>query len=207
MEATQIAQGMIFQFALEHYRRRKPRTSCVALCHFMTHMPDIKWGIIDYYGDRKLSFDYVKRAYQPVLASVYYERRRWNPGEQFKAELHVVNDLHTAFNDAKLEWEIRTKGSAVANGATTVNIAENCSESVLPIEWTVAGDALEMFEVAAKLTASNGELLSDNYHALLIDDHETAKSALKKRHRENGERMNSRGKTYYRYFPEQMQLD
>ena len=33
VESTQTAHGMIAQFALEHFRRRKPRVSAVSLCH------------------------------------------------------------------------------------------------------------------------------------------------------------------------------
>ena len=208
VEATQLAQGMIFQFALEHYRRRKPHVSCVALCHFMTHMPDIKWGLIDYYGEKKLSFDYVKRAYQPVLASVCYERRRWNPGEQFQADLWIVNDLHEAFPGSKLEWEIHDpKGAVAANGETTVEIGENSSEQVLPIEWKVDGERFDMFEVAVKLTSAEGRLLCKNHHALLIDNHEAAKAVLKQRHLATNENMDKRGKAYFRYFPELVQFD
>lgn len=205
--ATQIAQGMIFQFALEHYRRRKPRVSAVALCHFMTHMPDIKWGIIDYYGEKKLSFDYVVRAYQPLLASVEYKRRRWNAGETFQADLWIVNDQYTAFDNAKLEWEIRAKGAVVASGETALSVSADSSESVLPIEWVVEGDALEMFEVAVKLTDADGNVLSENFHSLLVDDHDAAKAVLKERHRATGDKLDTLGRSYYRYFPKELQFD
>lgn len=207
VEATQIAQGMIFQFALEHYRRRKPRVSCVALCHFMTHMPDIKWGIVDYYGEKKLSFDYVKRAYQPVLASVEYERRRWNAGETFRSDLYIVNDLYETFAGAKIEWAILSKGTVVASGDKILDIAVNSSESVLPIEWIVEGDVLEMFQVVLKLTEADGNVLCENDHSLLIDDHAAAKATLKERHVATNENMALRGKSYFRYFPEELQFD
>lgn len=76
VEATQIAQGVIFQYALEHFRRQKPHVSGVSLCHFITHMPLIKWEIIDYYGVEKVSFSYVKKSYQPLLSSMEFPKRR-----------------------------------------------------------------------------------------------------------------------------------
>ncbi|VGO22015.1 glycoside hydrolase family 2 protein [Pontiella sulfatireligans] len=207
VEATQTAQGMIFQYSLEVYRRRKPSLSAVAFCHFMTHMPDIKWGIIDYYGNKKLSFDYVKRAYQPVLASVEYERRRWKAGEELNCNAWIVNDLHTAFEGAELAWEIRSKGAVAASGKTTVDVEADSGRSVLPIQWTVEGETNEMFEVALKLTATDGAVLSDNHHTLLVGDHDAIKTELKERHRATCETMDRHGKSYFRYFPEQMQFD
>ena len=35
VNATQDAQGTIFQLSVEHFRRAKPRTSGIALCHFI----------------------------------------------------------------------------------------------------------------------------------------------------------------------------
>ena len=83
VEATQISQGTVAQFALEHFRRQKPHVSGVALCHFITNWPIIKWDIIDYYGTKKKSFDYVKRSYQPLLPSLEFSKRRWLPNENF----------------------------------------------------------------------------------------------------------------------------
>ena len=45
VEATQISQGTVAQFALEHFRRQKPHVSGVALCHFITNWPIIN-GIL-----------------------------------------------------------------------------------------------------------------------------------------------------------------
>ncbi|MDZ8117804.1 glycoside hydrolase family 2 protein [Pontiella agarivorans] len=207
VEATQLAQGIIFQYALEYYRRQKPRLSCVALCHFMTHMPDIKWGIIDYYGDKKLSFDYVKRAYQPVLASVHYEKKRWDAGETFEAELWVVNDLHEELSGAKLNWEIVAGGKTVAEGAVDADIESNSAAAIAPIRWTVEGERFEFFNVNVALMNAAGEMLSENTHPLLIDSQEEGKMKLKAMHQANGKRIEEYGPTYYRYFPEALELD
>ncbi len=49
VDATQDSQGTIFQLAVEHFRRGKPRVSGIALCHYITYWPDMKWGIVDNY--------------------------------------------------------------------------------------------------------------------------------------------------------------
>lgn len=103
VDATQIAQGVIFQYGLEYYRRRKPKSSAISICHFITFAPDMKWGIVDYYQQPKISFDYVKLAYQPLLVSLEHQKRRWLPDEVFTGELWVVNDLYEKFNSCKAE--------------------------------------------------------------------------------------------------------
>jgi len=104
--ATQMAQGKIFQWGIEHMRRRKPKSSAISICHFITFAPDMKWGIVDYFQQPKRSFDYVRRAYQPLLVSLKCDKRRWLPGETLKTELWIVNDLHEQFGDCTLSVEI-----------------------------------------------------------------------------------------------------
>ena len=49
VNATQIAQGTYFQYAMELYRTRKPKMSAVCFCHFILNSPDFKWATVDYY--------------------------------------------------------------------------------------------------------------------------------------------------------------
>ena len=60
VDATQIAQGVYFQYAGEHFRRMKPKNSGVSFCHLMLHTPDMKWAIVDFYLKPKKSFEYVQ---------------------------------------------------------------------------------------------------------------------------------------------------
>ncbi|MEO0795500.1 MAG: sugar-binding domain-containing protein [Verrucomicrobiota bacterium] len=203
VEATQTAHGIIAQFALEHFRRRKPRVSCVSLCHFMTHMPDIKWGIIDYYGEKKLAFDYVKRAYQPVLVSLEYTKRRWNAGKDFDAGLWVVNDRHEDLPGATLRWTITNpQGEVCLEESMTVDIAADSSVEVKRVNWLVEGETNQNFTVQMQLVSEDGELLCDNWHTLLVGDQEEAKKFCKEMHEKVNASANSYGKSYYRYFPQ-----
>ncbi|MEM6314458.1 MAG: sugar-binding domain-containing protein, partial [Planctomycetota bacterium] len=137
---TQVAQGQIFQFAMESLRRRKPRVSAAAICHFLTNWPDIKWGIVDYYGDKKLSFDYVKRCYQPIVPSLHYEKRRWVPGEKLDAQVWVVNDFHRAYHGAIITWRCVINGEDVAHGTIAADIAPDSSAEFGSVDWTVDGN-------------------------------------------------------------------
>ena len=203
VEGTQTAHGIIAQFALEHFRRRKPRVSCVSLCHFMTHMPDIKWGIIDYYGEKKLAFDYVKRAYQPLLVSLEYTKRRWNEGKDFDGGLWVVNDLHEDLKDITLSWTITNpKGEVCQKESIQIDIEGDSSIEVQQVKWKVEGEKDETFRVDMKLTSSDGTVLSENFHTLLVGDQDEAKKYCFEMHEKVTASAKSYGKSYYRYFPE-----
>ncbi|MEM7807051.1 MAG: sugar-binding domain-containing protein [Planctomycetota bacterium] len=200
-EATQIAQGQIFQFALEALRRRKPKVSAVALCHFITNWPDVKWGLVDYYGEKKLSFDYVKRCYQPLVPSLDYDRRRWSPGEPLDARVWIVNDLHESFDGVTVDWRCIVDGSEKASGQATIDIASNSSAEVCPIDWTVDGNDEQPFEVHMRLS-KDGKTLAENHHVLLVGDQAAAKAKLKALADEVANRKQAFGKSYYRYHPE-----
>lgn len=203
VDATQTAHGIIAQFALEHFRRRKPRVSCVSLCHFMTHMPDIKWGIVDYYGEKKLAFDYVKRAYQPLLVSLEYTKRRWNAGKEFDAGLWIVNDLHEDKTGLTLSWSItNAKGEVCQEDSIAVDVEGDSSKEFHRVNWIVQGDDKTSFVVAMKLTDSSGAVLSENFHTLVVGDQAEAKQHCYNMHKEVTASANSYGKSYYRYFPE-----
>ena len=70
------------------------------------------------------------------------------------------------------------------------------------VAWNVEGEKDEMFNVAMKLTSSEGEVLCENHHFLLVGDQEEAKKHCIEMHEKVTASANSYGKSYYRYFPE-----
>lgn len=203
VEATQIAQGTVIQFALETYRRRKPKVSGVALCHFITHVPDIKWGVVDYYGKKKIAFDWLKRSYAPLLPSLQFEKRRWNAGSTFTGQLWIVNDYQKAFNDLTLEWKVLYEGKDTnVSGSKKVNIEHDSSTEFIDIDWQVPDNAKGTFDVALVIKDDEGSVLSDNNYTLLIGDQQTAKAKSLAYLAEADARLEKYGHSIYRYWPE-----
>ena len=204
VEATQIAQGTIFQFGIEHMRRRKPKSSAISICHFITYAPDMKWGIVDYFQTPKISHEFVKRAHQPVLASLRYAKRRWAPGEAFEAEAWIVNDLHETFADCTLSVVIvGAQGPRTEWAHAVADVPADSSAPSASVEWTVEGEPGETFEVALTLRCADGGVLSANQYALLVGDQEAARVEC----RERAERFQAikRGfgtADYYRFYPD-----
>ncbi len=203
VEATQIAQGTIIQFALETYRRRKPHMSGVALCHFMTHVPDIKWGVIDYYGRKKASFEWLRRSYAPVLPSLEFSRRRWNPGDTFVATTWVVNDLQTDLGQLELAWTVADdSGDHKASGSQVVEVPADSALAVENMTWPVPAEATGAFTVDLALQNEEGEVIAENSYTLLVGDQATAKAHSLKLHAEAAARIRDHGHSVYRYWPE-----
>ncbi len=205
VEATQIAQGTIFQAGIEHMRRRKPRSSAISICHFITYAPDMKWGIVDYYQVPKLSYEFVKRAYQSLLVSLKYAKRRWLPGESLQSEIWIVNDLHQEFRNGTLRIKIMDHhGQRSAEWTQQIDaIPADSSDSYGMFEWDVEGDLGETFRVTATLHDAAGIIISANEYVLLIGDQDKARKEcreLAKRFQAIKSKFPSAD--YYRFFPE-----
>lgn len=203
VDATQIAQGTIFQYALEHFRRRKPRTSAISICHYITFAPDMKWGIVDYYQAKKKSYDYVKRAYQPLLVSLKYDRRRWLPGEEFKGSIWVVNDHLEAYNNCTTSIHFfDAEHKEVKSEIYTIsNIGSNSSKQFENVNFKVPGKLGDKFYVTLSLKDAAGKELSANEYMLLVADEKVDIPQLRAIGKEATDKKRIYGPAnYYRYF-------
>ncbi len=100
--ATQRAQALGLQIAIEHIRRRKGKTSGIAIWQLNDCAPAISWSIIDYYGTPKRAYAELKRLYSPVLASFDYELVQHRVGDMVHGDLWIINDLRSSFQNAQL---------------------------------------------------------------------------------------------------------
>lgn len=207
VKSTQIAHGTILQFALEMYRRRKPRMSGVSLCHFITNWPDIEWGLVNYYGLKKLSFDFVKTSYQPLLPSLALPKRRCKPEEMFQEELWIVNDFHEAFENTVLEWTLQShKGEFVQSGKVATQVDPNSSSKLSDIAWKVDDNVVGEFTVSLILKQGDS-FLARNEYKLLIGDLAEAKRICNEHLYESEKKRNEFGSSYYRYNPDLWELE
>ncbi len=205
VKATQISQGVYFQFSLEHFRRRKPKTSGVALCHFNVHTPDMKWAIVDFYLQPKISHEYVKRAYQPTLVSLEHSKRRWNPGETFTGNIWVINDHFEDYENCTVELKFldRDKKVLKEENLKIGKVKGDSSEKFSEISLKVPGEKGDKFFVEMRLLDQSGNLLSENKYFLLVDDQEEARALMLELGKEASARNRSGGGSI-RYFPELM---
>ena len=208
VQATQDAQGTIFQLAVEHFRRAKPRCSGISLCHFITYWPDMKWGIIDNYQQPKRSYAYVKRAYQPLLVSLQFDRRRWKTNETFHADLWTINDTDRQHTDCTVKLAIRNEEGQLLHEqrVQVADIQPDSSTRQGSIDWPITDRAARFFTVALSLIDSDGQTLSANEYLLLIGDQDAARKKMQALGKAESQSIREfTSGNYYRYFPEMIE--
>lgn len=165
----------------------------------------MKQGIVDYVQVPKLSYQFVKRAYAPLLISLSYPKRHWLPGENFHAEVWFINDLHQEFRDSMLHLKIIDRGGhQVAEWEKQIDtIPADSSARHEAIEWQVRGCVGETFQIDATLHDTSGNIISANEYVLLIGNHEEARTQCRER-AEQLRAIKSKFPTadYYRFFPD-----
>jgi beta-mannosidase len=174
VNSTQIAHGTVCQFALEIFRRRKPRVSGVTLCHFNTYSPDFKWGIVDHYLEKKLCFDFIKAAYQPLLVSLQYPKRRLVNGQKLNGKIWVVNDHYEQYRNCTVELRItdRQKKLLKEDSFKIGDIGPDSSKKYADVKWSVPEGITGDFEVELSLLDDQGRSISANHYTFLISDGE-----------------------------------
>lgn len=72
------------------------RCSGVAFWQFNEPWPAVSWAVIDRAGRSKLAFEMLRRAFQPALVAARFPWRRYSAGDEFAAEIWLVNDAPEA---------------------------------------------------------------------------------------------------------------
>lgn len=203
VNATQIAQGTYFQYAFELYRTRKPKMSAICFCHFILNSPDFKWATVDYYLQPKKSHFYIQKAYQPLLVTLQYEKRRWLPTEDFKGKLWIVNDFMKGFEGVKATIKVfNNKKKLVKTQSIDVGtIAEDSSKEISTVNYKVPGVMGDKFYVEIELVDHAGQKISANDYMFLVDDQQKALETYKKYGAKYTERIKKYGNATNRYFP------
>ena len=205
VNATQDSQGTIFQLAVEHFRRAKPRTSGISLCHFITYWPDMKWGIVDNYQRPKRAYDFVQRAYQPLLVSLQFDRRRWKTNETFEGRLWIVNDAYDAHENCRISVKILNEAGATLHDKSVAvdEIQPDSSTPIAVVDWEIAKQTNDRFFVHLSLLDGQGRELSANEYMLLIGDQEAARARMNSMGDDLSRNVRRyTGGNYYRYFPD-----
>ncbi len=206
VNATQDAQGIIFQNGIEHFRRDKPSLSAIALCHYITYWPDMKWGIVDNYQQPKNSYYFVQKAYQPLLINLEFKKRRWEKNEAFKGSIWVINDFYKTFENCKATLTIKNEDGKVLKSEKFDfgTIEENSAKKFVDISAEILSKVDKKFTVLLELKDSSGKVISSNDYFFLIGNQEQASARFKEWKQERLDLENKYGKygSYYHYFDE-----
>lgn len=92
IRASQVAQALGIQIMVEHMRRRKYQASGVMVWQFNEPWPGITWSLVGYDRRPKLAYHVLQRVFQPLLISVEYAIKQYQPGETVELTLWLIND-------------------------------------------------------------------------------------------------------------------
>jgi beta-mannosidase len=175
--AAQRAQARGIQIAVEHARRRKYATSGFLVWQFNSPWPAIDWALVDYYRAPKLAYYELAEIANPLLVSLDYPLRRYLPGEEFTADVWVINDWLRDFPSCRVEV-------AVGNMQETfkVDIKPDSAEMVGHTTWILPGGDLR---VTCRLVQGD-RVLSTNRYDLSEYDGRTPSSFFVSWHRTLG---------------------
>jgi beta-mannosidase len=158
IDATQRAQAMGLQIAIEHMRRRKPQTAGVAIWQLNDAWPAISWSVIDYYGTPKRAYGELVKLYSPVLASFDYALVPRKPGDHVHGDLWIINDLLSSYPNAEVGVYLNGREILIRR----INIAPDSATRLDRVELElVQGDNLLRLKVG-----SGSVVLSDHDYDL-----------------------------------------
>ena len=110
--SSQIGQAEAYKFLIEQTRIKKPNMTGVLLWVMRDGWPSYNSGVVDYYGSRKLAFEYIKRANEPLCMAVSTD-----------LNAYVLND---SLNGYKGSYSILNEdGKELKNGDFEVGANEN----------------------------------------------------------------------------------
>ncbi|WP_236960480.1 glycoside hydrolase family 2 protein [Joostella atrarenae] len=208
VNATQDAQGVIFQNGIEHFRRDKPSLSAIALCHYITYWPDMKWGIVDNYQKPKRSYYFVQKAYQPLLVNFEFKKRRWHNDEPFLGNIWVINDFYKSYENCTINFIIKndSKKTLFKKTFDVDVIKENSAKEFFRIEEDILNKVKEKFYVEMELLDKDGKQISHNDYFFLIGDQKAATKKFQEWKIERLKQENENGHggygSYYFFFDE-----
>ncbi|GMU88690.1 MAG: hypothetical protein AMXMBFR49_08980 [Chlorobiota bacterium] len=104
VENSQNYQAELLDFAINQYRRRKGRgITGVFQFMFIDCWPSLTWSVIDYYGVPKKGYHAVKKAFDPLLLSVFLRQDKYYRGSMLNFEMWVVNDRYDSYENCRIE--------------------------------------------------------------------------------------------------------
>jgi beta-mannosidase len=113
---SQIQQGMAIKYAVEHWRRNRPR--CMGALYWQLNdcWPVASWASVDFHGRWKALQYMARRFYAPVLISGVEN------AETGTVEIHLTNDHLSPFK-GEIQWRVtQVDGTPLRDGAKKIRL-------------------------------------------------------------------------------------
>ncbi|MBE6411511.1 MAG: hypothetical protein E7036_03035 [Opitutales bacterium] len=111
IEKTQFMQAQAYRFMFEETRRQKPYCSmAINWCFNDAWEGAGNQSIIAYPTIKKQSYETVKQACRPVLASARFAKFTWKPNEKFAGKAFILNDYYKSFDPMTINIKVEFDG-------------------------------------------------------------------------------------------------
>jgi beta-mannosidase len=159
---TQNYVARLFQIALERSRRLKYQPAGGILhFHAIDIWPSVTMAAIDFDRVRTKVYDTVRRSFEPVLASVEYDRDHWETGSSVRCGIWAINDRWDAVPNATIHWRIlNSAGTMQSSGEWHASLPEDSAQKLGDLSWT-AGDP-GSYELRAEVRTGPQDVISEN---------------------------------------------
>lgn len=158
---TQHYQAQLIQFAAEAYRRQRYRpVAGIFQFMFVECWPSVNWGILDYWRHPKAGYQALKRAYQPVLPSIAWSKQIWQLGETIELGLVIINDLWTAFPEARVSYGLQEGWQLLETITTQTDIEPDSQLDLATVAYQPQRTGHYQFVI--RIAARDGNLLGQN---------------------------------------------
>ncbi|SKA85437.1 beta-mannosidase [Clostridium sp. USBA 49] len=148
---SQYLQAEGLRYAIEANRRRKFQNSGSIIWQFNEPWPNVSCtSLVDYYGNKKLAYDYVKLAFKPIHISLKYDGLKYKSGSEFKGEVYLHNDLK-AFS-GNVSYKILDKNlNVLLNKNIDVEIQDNSCKFLEKFKFNIP-KGIDLFYIELELT-------------------------------------------------------
>lgn len=160
---TQEYQAKLIKLAAESYRRQRYHpVSGIFQFMFVEDWPSMNWGMVDYWRSPKLGYYALQQAYQPVLPSIEWKQENFKRGETASFELWAINDLHTSYPGARINYSLRNGKTVLETHKLTTDIDADSGKKIKTLSWNnlVPGH----YELVHTIVDSKGNNLGVNAH-------------------------------------------
>ena len=159
---TQAYVSRLFQIALERARRSKSEgVGGILHFHAIDIWPSVTMAAIDVDRVPTKVFYTVQRSFEPVLASIEYDRDRWHAGETVRCGIWAVNDRWEPVPGARIEWRIvNSAGKQQDAGSYPASMPADSSQKLGDAEWKASAPG--SYELKASVKDSSGKQVSEN---------------------------------------------
>lgn len=137
---SQCVQAEAKKFFIELFRTQKWRRTGIIWWNLLDGWPQFSDAVVDYYGAKKLAFDFIKRAQQPLLLTL-------REAENWQHEIVACNDTRADLEIEFRIWDAQTgetvsegRGVAASDAVTILDAipASAADKRFYLIEWSGA---------------------------------------------------------------------